>query len=192
MIDIYYGALGLYIHFTTSGDDFGTQASTMMSPEMFRELIKPYFAERIAYTKQYTSVAFFHHSCGSVYAIIPDLIDCGVEILNPIQPEPETWSLIASRRSSVTSLRFYGGVDTQELLPRGDSEEIDREVRRLLDCMSSNGGYAFAAAHNLQGDVPPESIVAMFDSAKRYFEDRSEQTDCLSTSGDSTCSQAEH
>lgn len=63
-------------------------------------------------------------------------------------------------------LTFYGGVDTQELLPRGDSEEIDREVRRLLDCMSSNGGYVFAAAHNLQGDVPPESIVAMFDSAK--------------------------
>jgi len=192
VIDIYYGALGPYIHFTTSGDDFGTQASTMMSPEMFRELIKPYFAERIAYTKQYTSAAFFHHSCGSVYAIIPDLIDCGVEILNPIQPRARDMEPDRLKAEFGDQLTFYGGVDTQELLPRGDSEEIDREVRRLLDCMSSNGGYVFAAAHNLQGDVPPESIVAMFDSAKRYFEDRSEQTDCLSTSGDSTCSQAEH
>lgn len=174
VIDIYYGALGRYIHFTTSGDDFGTQTSTMVSPDMFRELIKPYLAERIAYTKQYTDAAFFHHSCGSVYAIIPELIDAGVEILNPIQPRAKDMEPHRLKTEFGDRLTFYGGVDTQELLPKGDAEEIDREVRTLLDCISASGGYVFSAAHNLQGDVPPQSIVAMFDSAKRYFEGPSE------------------
>ena len=86
VIEQYYKAVGPYIHYTSSGDDFATQNSMFMRLENFRELIKPYFKERIAYTKQFTKAAFLHHSCGDVAALIPDLVDCGVEILNPIQP----------------------------------------------------------------------------------------------------------
>lgn len=170
VIDVYYGALGSYIHFTTSGDDFGTQTSPMVSPTMFAEMIKPYLAERIAYTKKYTSATFFHHSCGSVYALIPDLIEAGVEILNPIQPRAKDMEPARLRAEFGDQLTFYGGVDTQELLPRASSDEIGRAVWGLLDDMSGQGGYVFSAAHNLQCDVPPLSVVAMFESAQRYFE----------------------
>jgi len=172
VIDIYYAALGPYIHFTTSGDDFGTQNSTFMSPDMFREMIKPYLAERIAYTKQYTNAAFFHHSCGSVYSIIPDLIDAGVEILNPIQPRAKDMEPGRLKKRFGDRLTFYGGVDTQDLLVHGSPEDIEREVYGLLEDISFNGGYVFAAAHNLQEDVPPQNVVAMFESARKYFQKR--------------------
>ena len=86
VIEIYYGALGKHIHYTSSGDDFATQSSLFMSVDMFNEFIKPYLKKRISYTKQFTNAAFLHHSCGSVFPLIPDLVDAGVEILNPIQP----------------------------------------------------------------------------------------------------------
>ena len=82
-IQPYYQAIGEYIHLTTSGDDFGTQIGPFMSPAMFRKWIKPYFTERIAFTRQFTGGYFWHHTCGSVHALIPDLLECGVDILNP-------------------------------------------------------------------------------------------------------------
>ena len=87
VIQRYYTAVGPYIHYTSSGDDFATQNAPFVSPDMFRELVKPYFKERIAYTKRFTKAKYLHHSRGSVYRLIDDLVDCGVEILNPIQPK---------------------------------------------------------------------------------------------------------
>lgn len=86
VIQRYYPPLAPYIDYTTSGDDFATQSDLFFSPALFEELVAPYFKERIAYTKQFTDAVFLHHSCGNVAKLIPQLIDCGVEILNPIQP----------------------------------------------------------------------------------------------------------
>lgn len=169
VIDIYYGALGHYIHFTTSGDDFGTQTGPFMSPAMFEELVKPYYKERINYTKKYTNAYYFHHTCGSVYTLIPHLIDAGVDILNPIQPGAKDMEPEKLKSTYGEKITFWGGIDTQHILPEGSKENVNEEVYRVLDAMSANGGYVLAPAHNIQPDVPPENVVAIFESGKQYF-----------------------
>lgn len=167
IIEPYYQAVGPYIHLTTSGDDFGTQAGPFMSPRCFRETIKPYLAERIAYTRQYTSGYFWHHTCGSVHDLLPDLLDSGIDILNPIQPgarnmEPERLKAEFGER-----LCFHGGFDTQGVLPFGSREEIENEVKRVMSALKPNGGYIFSAAHNIQNDVPAEHVLTMYRAAHR-------------------------
>ena len=169
VIEIYYDALGKHIDCTTSGDDFGTQAGPFMSAGMFNALIKPYLRERISYTKKYTDAFYQHHTCGSVYDLIPELIDCGVDILNPIQPgtymmEPERLKAAYGNR-----LAFWGGIDTQELLPNGSAESVEEAVRGILSVMGDNGGYILSPAHCIQQDVPVANIAAIYDGAKKYY-----------------------
>lgn len=170
VIEIYYGAVGEYIHFTTSGDDFGTQTGPFMSPQMFETLVKPYYKERIAYTKKFTKARYFHHTCGSVYSLIPHLIDAGVDILNPIQPGARDMEPENLKRAYGNRLTFWGGIDTQHILPYGTKEEVKEEVWRILNAMGAErGGYVLAPAHNIQPDVPPENIIALFQGGKDYF-----------------------
>lgn len=168
VIELYYPAIGPYIHYTSSGDDFATQLASFISPEMFRRLIKPYMAERIRLTRQYTTAAFLHHSCGNVFHLIPELIDCGVQILNPIQPcAPE---MAPERLKSAYGARivFHGGVDTQELLPRGTPDEVAEHTRQILRVLAREGGYIFAAAHEIQEDVPAANVLAAFTAARDF------------------------
>ncbi len=166
--EIYYRALGEYIDYTSSGDDFATQTSTFCSKDMFDELILPYFKERIRVTKQYTKAKFLHHSCGRVFPLIPSLIEAGVDILNPIQPVAEDMSPESLKGAYGDRITFHGGFDTQEMLPNGTPEQIDAAVKELLDRMENGKGYIFATAHNVQDDVPIENINALFSAAKKY------------------------
>jgi uroporphyrinogen decarboxylase len=168
IIDLYYGALGKYIHYTSSGDDFAMQNNLFMPPETFQKLIKPYLKERIEYTKRYTDAYFLHHSCGNVYKIIGDLIEIGVEILNPIQPVTEEMAPSHLKQGYGKEIVFHGGIDTQELLNFGSSAQIEEAVHETVEILNRDGGYIFAAAHNLQDDVPPENIVTMFEAARKY------------------------
>ncbi len=169
VIERYYRHVGPYIDFTSSGDDFATQRSLFLSPDMFRSVIAPAFTERILYTKQFTDAPFLHHSCGNVARLIPDLIACGVDILNPIQPCDPAMAPEALRTNYGGRIAFHGGLDTQVELPGGTPDTVTGAVHRLLNGMQAHqGGYIFAAAHNLQGDVPPENIVAMFKAARAW------------------------
>ena len=167
VIEIYYGALGKYIHFTTSGDDFATQQNLFMPVETFNEFIKPFFKERITHTKTLTDAAFLHHSCGSVYSLIPELIDSGVDILNPIQPKAENMEPKRLKESYGDQIVFHGGLDTQVVLPFGTKESVEKAVYDTINIMNRGGGYIFAAAHNIQEDVPPENVAYMFDAARK-------------------------
>ena len=169
VIEIYYGALGKYIDCTTSGDDFGTQTGPFMSNEMFGELIKPYFKERVRYTKQFTDAFFKHHTCGSVHNFIPDLIDCGVDILNPIQPGAYMMEPERLKKDYGDKMTFWGGIDTQHLLPEGTPEQVKAEVKRILSILDVKGGYILAPAHTIQPDVPAENLVALYEGAKEYY-----------------------
>jgi uroporphyrinogen decarboxylase len=169
VIDVYYGALGRYIDCTTSGDDFGMQTGTFMSRTMFEELVAPYFTERIRLTKKYTSAFYQHHTCGSVYALIPNLIDCGIDILNPIQPGTYMMEPDRLKRDFGDNLSFWGGIDTQHLLPNQSAEEVMAEVARVLSLMGSRGGYVLSPAHCIQSDVPAANIAAIYEGAKRYY-----------------------
>lgn len=169
VIERYYGALGPYIDCTTSGDDFGTQNGPFMSTPMFRELIKPYFKQRVEYTKKFTDGFYKHHTCGSVYAFIPDLKDCGVDILNPIQPGVYMMEHERLKHDFGDKIAFWGGIDTQHLLPEGTPEDVKREVKRILGIMEKDGGYILSSAHTIQKDVPPENIAAIFEGAREYY-----------------------
>lgn len=169
VIDAYYGELGRYIHFTTSGDDFGTQTGPFLSPAMFAQFVKPYMKARIAYTRRHTDAHFFHHTCGSVFALIPHLIDAGVEILNPIQPGAKDMELDRLKAAYGDKITFWGGVDTQHLLPFGTAEEVKAQVRQILSTAGTRGGYVLSPAHNIQPDVRAENLAAMFDGAREYY-----------------------
>ena len=164
----YYQAIGEFVHLTTSGDDFGTQTGPFVSPRAFRTLIKPYFTERIAFTRQFSDCHFWHHSCGSVHSLLPDLLEAGVEILNPVQPG--AWRMEPDRLKADfgQQVTFHGGFDTQNVLPFGSQQEIETEVRRVMDALKPNGGYIFSAAHNIQADVPPQNVATMFRAAQRF------------------------
>ena len=168
IIEIYYSAIGPYIHYTSSGDDFATQSSLFVSPVMFHRLIKPYFEERIHYTKEFTKAAFLHHSCGSVFPIIEELIECGVDILNPIQPKAKNMEPWRLKETYGDKIIFHGGIDTQDILPNGTKENIEAAVKETIEIMEKDGGYLFAAAHNIQEDVPPQNIICMFEAARKY------------------------
>ena len=172
-IDIYYSELGPWIDGTSSGDDFGMQTGTFMSKDMFDEYIVPYFTERIAHTKKYTSASYQHHTCGSVHSLIPSLVKCGVDILNPIQPgtymmEPER---LKNDYGSVIS--FWGGIDTQQLLPNSTTEEVKGEVKKILAIMGTEG-FVLSPAHTIQFDVPAENIAAIYCGAKEYYSNSEE------------------
>ena len=170
IIDTYYGAIGPYMDSTTSGDDFGTQRAPFMSLSVFNELIVPYFKERVHYTKQFAPQAFFkHHTCGSVYDLLPSIIDCGVDILNPIQPGTYKMEPERLKESFGNRLTFWGGIDTQHLLPNGTPEDVKAEVKRVLSIMDQNGGFLLAPAHTIQDDVPAENLLAVYEGAREYY-----------------------
>jgi len=169
VIEIYYGSLGRYINCTTSGDDFGTQTGPFMSAGMFKELVKPYMKERISYTKKFTDAYYQHHTCGSVFDLIPELIDCGVDILNPIQPG--TYMMEPSRLKEAYGgkLAFWGGIDTQKLLPYGSPADVEEAVGHILSILDSDGGYVLSPAHCIQNDVPAANIAAIYTGAMKYY-----------------------
>jgi len=168
VIDAYYGALGRHIDCTTSGDDFGMQTGPFMSKGMFDELVAPYLKARIQHTKTYTDAFYKHHTCGSVHAFIPSLIDCGVDILNPIQPGTYMMEPERLKADFGGKMAFWGGIDTQHILPKGSVDEVKAEVKRVLGIMGESG-YILAPAHCIQGDVPAENVAAIYEAAQEYY-----------------------
>ena len=166
----YLDTVGPYIHVVEWGDDYGMQTGPLISPALYRKFIKPRVAKFLNLIKSKTSGKIFFHSCGSVYAFVPDLMEIGIDILNPIQPLASNMDHSRLKREFGTRLCFHGGLDIQELLPRGRPEEVKEGVKKLLLNMAPGGGYIFAPAHNIQADVPPENIIAMFETARQYGE----------------------
>ncbi|MCL2832856.1 MAG: hypothetical protein FWD78_06780 [Treponema sp.] len=171
VIEIYYSELGPWIDCTSSGDDFGMQTGTFVSAAMFNEFIAPYFAERIAHTKKYTAAFYEHHTCGSVYSLIPDLKKCGVDILNPIQPGTYMMEPERLKKDYGSMMVFWGGVDTQKLLPYAQPEAVEYEVKKILSIMGTQG-YILSPAHCIQKDVPAQNIAAIYSGAKKFYADQ--------------------
>jgi uroporphyrinogen decarboxylase len=149
-------------------DDLGHQQSTFVSPKMYRELIKPRHKRLFDAIKAESAAKIVFHSDGAIFAILEDLIELGVDALNPVQVsarhmEPEKLKLTFGDR-----LTFWGGIDTREILPFGTTEQVRAEVRRMIDVLGKAGGYVLASVQTIQAEVPPENIVAMFDEARSY------------------------
>ena len=157
--------LGDVIDVISEADDYGTQVSQLISPRMFRKQIKPRQQRLFARIKQLAPEAkLFFHSCGNVRPLIPDFIEIGVDILNPIHVAAAGMEPTALKRDFGGDMVFWGGgVDTQGVLPSGTPQQVKDDVRRNVDALAPGGGYVFNTVHNIQADVPPENIIAMWE-----------------------------
>lgn len=164
-IDNYLEAVGNYIDILCMGDDLGTQNALMMSPEVYRKMIKPRYAELCQYIKKKTKAKIWHHSCGAIYPLIGDLIEAGVDIINPVQPKAAGMDREKLKNEFGDRICFWGGIDIQYILPRGTRDEIIQEVTHAVKTLGKNGGYVLGPAHNIQSDVKPENIELMVSTA---------------------------
>jgi len=157
---------GAYVDVLVMSDDLGTQNSLLMSPKMYRSMIKPYHAELIAALKNKTKAKIFFHSDGNIYPLIGDLIDVGVDILNPVQVSSKDMGDTARlKREFGDKLSFCGAIDTQWVLPHGTQADVRQEVRRRIKDLAPGGGYVCASVHCMQPDIPPENVIALFEEA---------------------------
>lgn len=150
------------------GDDLATQNSPFISLDLYRRFIKPRQKKLYDFIRTKTTAPIFYHSCGAVAPFIPELLDIGVSILNPVQVKARDMDLPKLKKEYGKHMVFWGGIDTQLVLPFGKPSEVREEVRRRIDELASGGGYVLAAVHNIQADVPPQNIIAMFEEAINY------------------------
>ena len=162
--------LGDLVDIVTYADDYGTQKSQLISPAMFRKQLKPRVRQVFELQARLAPHAKrLFHSDGNVRPIIPDFIEMGVDILNPVQATATGMAAIDLKRDFGQDLVFWGGgVDTQGILPSGTVQEVKDDVRRNIDALSPGGGYVFNTVHNIQADVPPENILAMWEALQEF------------------------
>jgi len=160
--------LGDNVDIVFFGDDLATQQAPLFNPETYREMIKPLHRRMISSVKSRADVKVLYHSCGAVAPMIGDLIDVGVDALNPVQITANNMDPAELKETYGDRISFWGGINTQQVLPYGTPDEVRAEVRRMIDLMGRGGGYVLNSVHNIQGDVPAENIVAMFDEARTY------------------------
>jgi uroporphyrinogen decarboxylase len=151
------------------GDDLSGQNGPLFSPAIYRSMVKPRQKKLVRYIKSRTRAKIWYHSCGSVLEYIPDLIDNGVDALNPVQIAARGMDPEALKKKFGERICFWGGgIDSQQVLPHASPEEVREHVRRNVGIFKPGGGYVFANVHNIQADVPPGNILAMFDAAQEH------------------------
>ncbi len=156
---------GEFVDLVWYGDDVGTQRACLVRPDMYRRMIKPRHKRMAELVKRHGK-RIIYHSCGSVFPLIPDFIEIGVDALNPVQVSAAHMDTKTLKREYGRDLTFWGGIDTQKVLPWGTADEVREEVRRRIDDLASGGGYVLCPVHNLQAEVPPANIVTMYEEAR--------------------------
>jgi len=163
--------VGKNVMVVSEADDLCTQDRLLVSPELYRSLIKPRHTRLFAHIRKHaaTPVRIFYHCCGAVASILPDLIESGIDILNPVQVSAAGMDTQELKRRFGNDITFWGGgVDTQRVLPRGTTAEVRQEVRRRIEDLAPGGGFVFSTVHNIQADVPPENIMAMWEALQEF------------------------
>ncbi len=152
------------------GDDYGTQQSQLIAPDQFREYYKPHFERVLSFLKKKSpNVKIMFHSCGNVRPIIPDLIELGVEILNPVHITAAGMEPVQLKKDFGNDIVFWGGgVDTQKVLPSGTLNDVMDDVKRNIDALAPGGGFVFSTVHNIQAEVPPQNIVKMMEALNKF------------------------
>jgi uroporphyrinogen decarboxylase len=163
------GTFGDIVDVAGESDDLGGQLGPLFSPKTYRELVKPLHAELFRFIHAHSRAKVFLHSCGAVREFIPDLIDAGLDVLNPIQVSAPGMDTAELKREFGRDLSFWGGgVDTQRILDRGSRAEIREDVRHHVMDLRPQGGFVFATVHNIQANVPAGNIVAMWEAWRDY------------------------
>jgi len=161
--------VGCYVQVIGLADDLGTEESPQISAQMFRDVYKHRYEEIFTYIKRYSKAYTFLHSDGAIYPLIRELINTGLDILNPIQISAKGMEAEKLKKEFGEQLTFWGGgADTQHILPFRKQEEIVEHVKKLIKIFALGGGYVYAPIHNIQPNTPPENIAAMFRTAYDY------------------------
>jgi len=161
--------LGEVIDIIRIGDDLGSNMGPFINPKLYREIFKPRLAEVCKYIKKHSSMKIFFHSCGSIKPFIPDFIDLGVDILNPVQTNVKNMDPKELKLEYGDDITFWGsGVDTRNVLNRKSPVEVEKHVLEMLEIFAPGGGYVWSAIHNILPDIPPENIVAAFSAIEKY------------------------
>ena len=158
--------IGDVVDIVGEGDDYGTQQSQLIAPEQFREYYKPHFIRVLSFIKQKApKIKLLFHSCGNVRPIIPDLIEMGVDILNPVHITAAGMEPVQLKKDFGKDIVFWGGgVDTQHILPSGKPEEVKDDVKKNIEALAPGGGFVFSTVHNIQAEVPPQNIKVMAET----------------------------
>jgi uroporphyrinogen decarboxylase len=171
-LDYYTGFLkeiGDLVDVVMIGDDLSGQTGPLFSPEFYRKIVKPRQKKLVQHIKSLTDTKIWYHTCGSVWEYIPDLLDNGIQILNPIQITARDMDPKHLKQAYGKELVFWGGgIDSQHVLPFDSPEKIKEDVRANLEIFKQGGGYIFNNVHNIQAEVPPGNIIAMYEAAYQY------------------------
>jgi len=159
-------AVGPYIDMIYFTDDIGGQNAMMISPTTFRTLVKPRIAELIDHIKSEADVKFLYHTCGTVAPVVDDIIDMGVDILNPIQTSAMGMDTDYLKEMYGDRICFHGGIDVQQMMPFSTPEEVRFDVAKRIHQLGRGGGYILATCHNMGSDIPPINVETMFEAAK--------------------------
>jgi len=149
------------------GDDFGSQTGCIMDPAIWRKHFKPRIQHIFStFKKLNPDIKIAWHSCGSIVPLIPDFIEIGLDILNPLQPLAKGMDPVFLKKTYGDKLSFFGAICVQDLLPNGSPEKIKKEVKRIASILGKGGGYILSPAHNIQPDTPVENVLAMYEAVK--------------------------
>ena len=169
----YLDAVGPFLQVVQMGDDLGSQTGPQISTAMYRELIKPYHQVQYRFIREHSQAAVFLHCCGSIMPLIPDLIDAGVQVMNPVQISARGMDPKKLKQEFGRDLVFWGGgANMQATVPRGTLDQIRAETRELIEIFNQDGGYVFNQVHNIQANVPPEKVLAIYDTALAFREEQ--------------------
>ncbi len=164
-LEKFLNAVGRFIDIVVFGDDLGGQKGLLLSPKMYREFFKPRHSQMWRRAKELADVKVMLHCCGAVWPLLPDLIDAGIDAINPVQISCSGMDALQLKREFGRDLTFWGGgCDTQVVLPSATPEQVREHVQRQVSILARGGGFVFQQVHNIQTDVPAENIVAMFDA----------------------------
>ncbi len=152
------------------GDDLGMDSGPFMSPELYRKFFKPRHFQLCDYVKKHSKMHTFLHSCGSLYKLMPDLIEAGYDIINPVQTNCKDMEPEKLKKEFGKDITFWGGgSNTRELLNRGTPQQVAEDVKRRLEVFAPGGGYVFNPIHNILPDVPAQNIIAMFQAVEDFY-----------------------
>jgi uroporphyrinogen decarboxylase len=168
IMDAFLNIVGPYIQMVEMADDIGGQNNLLLSPDLYREMILPYYKELLDFIKSKTNAKIFHHSCGSVVKGVDLLIEAGIDVLNSLQPGAAGMDSTYLKNKFGDNISFHGGIDIQKVMPYGIIKEVENEAKRRIAIYAPGGGYIFCAAHNIQHDTPPENIIAMYEAGKKW------------------------
>jgi uroporphyrinogen decarboxylase len=165
----YAETVGRYVDVIQFEDDLGMQDRPLLRPELYRQVVKPYHARLFRFARSRCDAYLLLHTDGAVAPFIPDFIEMGIDALNPVQVSAAGMDTRMLKREFGDDIVFWGaGCDSQRTLPFGTPQEVADEVKRRIDDLAPGGGFVFAPIHNIQSEVPPANVVAMFEAAREY------------------------